>query len=330
MTDIYCQLFVVRWCMRADRLIALTLRLQQKGKQTGAELADALGVSQRTIYRDVDALSALGIPVYADGGPGGGYSLLENYRTTLTGLNEGEIRALFALAVPNHLSALSAGGQLDTAFLKLSASLPQKYQDQMVQTEQRLYLDSNPWFQHAPALPHLPTLQHAVWHDQQVSLGYSRQDDSVNQRVVSPYALAAKSGLWYLVADTEAGMRVYRVSRIHHVEALSERFVRSAEFDLPTFWHKWVADYERSLPTYLVTLKATAAAKEPIVQQFGKEVWDSAEFQSGYKHLTISFERKEEAHATLMGMGNTVSVLSPDRLRQLLVETAQAILTNYG
>ncbi|MEM7798326.1 MAG: YafY family protein [Chloroflexota bacterium] len=315
--------------MRADRLLSLMLLLQQKGKQTAAELADALDVSQRTIYRDIDALSGMGVPVYADGGPGGGYRLLDAYRTSLTGLTENEIRALFSFAIPNQISALGGSTDLQRAFLKLSAGLPQQYEDQMRRTEQRLYLDSRGWFQAEPALPHLPTLQQAVWADRKLILGYARQNGTTNRRIVAPYALAMKSELWYLVADTEDGMRVFRVSRIYQAELLAEGFERPTEFDLSAFWGEWSANYEASLPAYPVTLRVTPAARERLEQKFGADLWTTIQEDGDAKKLTVTFEREVEAQAFLLGMGNSVTIVAPKRLRQLVKETAQKIIDHY-
>ena len=318
--------------MRADRLLELMLLLQQKGKQTSAELSEALHVSQRTIYRDIDALSAMGVPVYADGGPGGGYGLLENYRTSLTGLNEKEIQALFSMTVPNQAAALTEGDHLNRAFLKLASVLPQRYQYYLGQTEKRLYLDTSPWFETGQATPHLQTLQKAIWQDQMVDISYTRQDKSMGQRLVAPYALAAKSDTWYLVAETEDGMRVFRVSRIDGVVVQDEIFDRSAEFDLPSFWQRWVEAYEKSLPGYPVTINVLPAAEEWLVQRFGdsvRDLLDSAETVNGRKQIVVMFERVEEAHAYLVGLGNSAEIVRPVQLKNMVKETAQGIIDFY-
>jgi predicted DNA-binding transcriptional regulator YafY len=241
--------------MRADRLLSLMMLLQTRRQMTAEELADELEVSKRTIYRDIDALSVAGVPVYANRGPSGGYVLLDSYRTTLTGLNKDEIRALFMLTIPGPISDLGVSQQLKAAILKLTSSFARDHYEHADYLRQRLHLDAASWFQTDEPVPHLKTIQEAAWQDRQLVLSYRRRNDTVSERTISPYGLVAKASIWYLVAATDKGMRVYRVSRIESVQITQTHFARPQDFDLAKFWTDWVIGYKASLPKYPVTLR---------------------------------------------------------------------------
>ena len=186
--------------MRADRLIALALLLQARGRMTAPELAARLEVSVRTIYRDLDALSAAGVPVYADRGTGGGISLPDGYRLDLTALNREEASALFLSTLPRPLADLGAGQVLEAALRKLSAALPPAARSEAARLRERLHLDPAEWWQTHEPVPHLRAIQEAVWHDRRLRLTYRRRDGSSASRLVDPYGLVAKASVWYLVA----------------------------------------------------------------------------------------------------------------------------------
>ena len=188
--------------MRADRLLSLIMLLQSRGKLRAEELASELEVSARTIYRDIDALSASGVPVYADGGPGGGYSLLEGYRTELTGLSPEETEALLLLSLPGPLADLSISKKLKTAVLKVVSAAPPDLAQSEARMRQRLYLDPASWFSPGDEPRFLDELQNCVWRDQKAWMEYSDKKSAKSGREICPYALVAKAAIWYLVADT--------------------------------------------------------------------------------------------------------------------------------
>ena len=241
--------------MRADRLLSLMMLLQTRGQMTAEELAAELEVSKRTIYRDIDALSIAGVPVYASGGPGGGYAVLDSYRTSLTGLNENEIRALFMLTIPGPISDLGVSQQLKAAILKLTSSFADEHHEHIDYLRQRLHLDAASWFQTEEPVPHLKIVQDAAWQDRQLVLSYRRRNGMVSEQIISPYGLVAKASIWYLVAATDKGMRVYRVSRIESAQMTQTHFARTQDFELAKFWTDWVIGYKASLPKYPVTLR---------------------------------------------------------------------------
>ncbi len=250
--------------MRADRLLSLLLLLQARGRMTAQELAHELEVSERTIYRDINALSASGVPVYAESGPGGGCALLDSYRTNLTGLTADEARALFMLSIPAPLDQLGVTHELKAALLKLSAALPDARRRDEERIRQRIYLDSTNWFQGQDAVPHLPEIYRAVWDNRQVAITLRLQFGAFLQtqieQVIALYGLVAKAGVWHIVAARRTmarddQLRVYRAADVVAARLLDETFTRRADFDLVEFWQTWCDSVEENRPRYEVTLR---------------------------------------------------------------------------
>ncbi len=320
--------------MRADRLLSLMMLLQNRRQMTAEELADELEVSKRTIYRDIDALSISGVPVYANGGPGGGYALLDSYRTTLTGLNENEIRALFMLTIPGPISDLGVSQQLKAAILKLTSSFADDHHEHANYLRQRLHLDAASWFQADEPVPHLKTVQEAVWQDRQLVLSYRRRNGVVSERTISPYGLVAKASIWYLVAATEQGTRVYRVSRIEAVQITQTHFTRPQDFDLAECWVAWVTSYKTSLPKYPVTLRIGPDLVPVLPYILGNDVRALVEQaqpdSEGWRIVDYTFERIEEAQTYVLGMGASVDVIAPEELRVSVLEIATDVVAHYS
>jgi predicted DNA-binding transcriptional regulator YafY len=308
--------------------------LQTRKQMTAEELAHELEVSKRTIYRDIDALSMAGVPVYANGGPGGGYALLDSYRTTLTGLNEGEIQALFMLTIPSPISDLGVSQQLKTAILKLTSAIAGDHHEHADYLRQRLHLDAASWFQTEEPVPHLKVVQEAVWQDRQLIISYHRRNGMVSGRTISPYGLVAKASIWYLVADTEQGMRVYRVSRIEAAQMSQTHFTRPEDFDLAEFWAGWVISYKTSLPKYPVTLRIgpnLIPALPSILGEGVRSLIEQAQPDSeGWRVVDYTFERIEEAQTYVLGMGASVDVIAPEELRVRVLKIATDVVDHYS
>ncbi len=222
--------------MRADRLLSLLMLLQSRGRMTARELAEQLEVSERTIYRDMEALGIAGIPVCAERGPGGGCFLLDGYQTKLTGLNAAEVRALFLFKMARPLADLGLSKALDDAMLKLSAALPAEQRDDAEQVRQRIHLDMEDWQQNASPVPHLSTIQEAVWHDRKLLIQYDEGCKLCQQHLIEPYGLVSKANSWYVVAAIADEQRVFNVSRISTAVLSEEHFTRPETFDLSSFW----------------------------------------------------------------------------------------------
>lgn len=183
--------------MRADRLLSILMLLQVHSRLTARNLAERLEVSERTILRDMDALSTAGVPVVAERGKGGGWGLLESYQTTLTGLNLAEIQALF-LPKPTHLLANLGWSQaFEAALLKLLAALPAANRSQAEAVSQRIHVDPTGWHHWEEEMSTFPILQAAIWQERQLDLDYQRGNGTTVQRLVNPLGLVAKGRIWY-------------------------------------------------------------------------------------------------------------------------------------
>ncbi len=322
--------------MRADRLISLLILLQTKGQMTAQELSERLEVSTRTIYRDLDALSAAGVPVYAERGPHGGCALMEGYRTNLTGLKEEEVQALFMLTVPGLLEDLGKDKASESALLKLTATLPQPFQHSADLVRQRIHLDSAPWFQPEEATPHLATVQQALWQQQRLRITYRRADGAWIQQLIDPYGLVAKAGVWYLVANVhQRKLRVYRISRIEEAAITNSHFECPPTFNVADFWSDWVAKFEKSLERYPVTLRVWPKGFPTLVQSFGDSVRRKlAEAKiatdDGSCLLTFTFESQEAACRQIIGLGTAVKIVEPQELCHKIIEMAQHLLIHHA
>jgi predicted DNA-binding transcriptional regulator YafY len=321
--------------MRADRLLSMLMLLQARGKMTAQVLAEELEVSVRTIYRDLDALSAAGVPVYAERGPGGGCALLDSYRTTLTGLTQDEVRALSMVSIPAPLAELGVSQQLQTALLKLAAALPASRRDDEERVRQRIHLDSAEWFQMVEPVPHLQTIQQAVWDDRKLHLTYHLPFEAQAEWLVDPYGLVAKASTWYLVCGRNGHIRTLRVSRVLDAQIAEETFERPAGFDLVAFWKEWCAGIEDSRPTYPVTVRVAPDLIPYLRQHFGDAVRDliaqaGPPDAEGWILLTLPFETLEAARERILGYGRAVEVLQPQVLRKTIMDFAAQIVALYS
>jgi predicted DNA-binding transcriptional regulator YafY len=292
-------------------------------------------VSERTIYRDVQALSSSGVPVYAEYGPGGGLALLDSYRTTLTGLDDDELRALFMMfSVPGPLEKLGVSQKLKSALLKVSAALSGGRRMDEDRVRQRFLLDWSWWFHEQEPVPHLQTIQEAVWESIGLRLHY-RTILLVSIDVeVEPYGLVSKAGVWYLVAGVRGTPRVYRVSWLVDVEKLEKRFDRPPGFDLQAFWQKWCEEYERQKQIFQVTLRVSPQLLPYLPLLFGRRVIEQVSRSGppdpgGWVILTLPFENLEAARQQVLNLGSAVEVLEPEALRCSVIDYARQIISFY-
>ena len=247
--------------MRADRLLSLLLMLQIEGKLKAKELARRLEVSPRTVYRDLDALTAAGVPVYAEPGPTGGVALLDGYRTQLTGLSGAELQTLFFGKPQALLQDLGLSTVAEAALLKVLASLPAPSQERASSARQHLYIDTTGWAKSPDAVPLLPQLYEAVWQERRVWLRYARSHKTVT-RLVNPLGLVARGSVWYLVAAVEGEVRTYRVSRVEELELTEEPCVRPEGFDLAAHWEASKRTFKDNLPRYPARVRAAPGLVE--------------------------------------------------------------------
>jgi predicted DNA-binding transcriptional regulator YafY len=323
--------------VRASRLVQLLLLLQTNGKMTAARLADELEVSVRTIYRDIEALSGAGVPIYAEAGPGGGVRLVDGYRTRLTGLTAEEAEALALSGLPGAASELGLGTVLAAAQLKVDAALPPELRSRAVRMRERFHLDAPGWFAREEPVPHLAALSRAVWEERRLELRYAKGDGEV-RRAVDPLGLVLKAGVWYLVARSgrTQSLRTFRVSRVVGVRELDEEVQRPEDFDLARHWTEaGEAFFEtmhnldvrvrlrRSRLGWLRSFLAPADARAVIE---GAPEPDA----DGWVEVTLPFELQDQAAHELLRLGAEVEVLDPPELREQVAATISAMAARYA
>ena len=328
--------------MRADRLVSLVLLLQARGHVTAAALASELEVSIRTVYRDLAALSAAGVPVLTESGPGGGCRLLDGYRFPLRGLRQEEAEALLILGVPSALGELGLDGAAAAAHRKIRVTAGQREPDGG-RSPALVHLDMPRWFRGHEEVPHLRTLAEALRRHRHLAIGYrppgppgSPAAGRAATRTVGPLGLVNKAGIWYLVAATRSGrVSVFRAGRISAARIRDEPFERPADFELAGFWDRWSAEFTTSRPRLPVRLRASPQALAAFGEIFGDDARPALDAalppdEQGWQTVTLSFEHELAAAHRLAGFGGRVEVLSPQSVRALLVAAAQGILDRYG
>ncbi|MFE2521745.1 helix-turn-helix transcriptional regulator [Streptomyces mirabilis] len=327
--------------MRAARLIKMVLLLQSRPSMTAAELARELEVSERTITRDAQALSEAGVPVYADRGRAGGYRLIGGYRTRLTGLARTEAEALFLSGVPGALRDMGLEDAASAARLKVSAALLPSLRDASRAAGQRFHLDAPAWFNEPETPELLPAVAEAVWDDRRITAGYRRGTAEV-ERVLEPYGLVLKAGVWYLCARVpEPGaagsgpFRVYRIDRFTKVRSATECFTREDGFDLPGFWAERAEQFARSILRAEVVVRLSPEG----VRRLAYVVDPGSARQAlggcgdpdgrGWVTVTLPVESEEVAHGQLTWLGPEVEVLSPAALRDRFAGDAVRLAALY-
>ena len=313
--------------MRADRLISLLMILQARGRVAAEDLAAELEVSVRTIYRDLDALSAAGIPVYAERGVGGGCALVEEYRAGLSALTEAEVRSLFLLSTPEPLVALGMGQTLKTAYHKLTAAFP-GLQVGQGQAPPRVFLDWAGWRHHLAA-PHLPLVYRAVCENRRLVIQYTLLNRMPVQQTVDPFGLVAKAGAWYLIFRVNGKMDWRLVTGLEDVRLSGESFTLPPGFDLEAFWKSACARVEQEALAYRVRVRADPAVIPYLSAQSSLSITRRLSVDSGWLELELDFESFHEARQQILGLGRAIEVLAPEPLRCSVVDFAEQIIGLY-
>ena len=317
--------------MRADRLLALIMLLQTRGKQTAKKLAEELGVSRRTILRDIDALSLAGVPIYCEGGHGGGIALDEHYQTKLTGLHTPEVQALF---VPNNQAVLRDVGLNDAAELlaiKLLATLPEPQRLTVDHIRQRLMIDPTWWWHNAEMPPFWDDLQQAVYEDRVIKTTYESYRGEVVERVLEPYSLVSKSSLWYLVARRDGAFRTYRVSRFHRIALRADHFTRLPDFDLPRYWNENLQEFIDSFSEYGCTLRVHPD-RVGFIKWLLPGRWEVVEEagSAGWTTLRLMMDSAQLAQMLVFGLGTDAIVIDPPELATDVLAAAHEIIRHLA
>ena len=319
--------------MRASRLVSLLLLLQSRGQLTAAELGTELEVSERTIHRDVEALAAAGVPIYAERGPYGGIRLVDGYRTRLTGMTADEAEALFLDGVPGPAAELGLGTVVAAARLKVLAALPPELRTRASRLVERFHLDAVGWYQGSEPVPLLAAVSEAVWESQRVGIDYRR--DRVVTRVIEPLGLVLKAGVWYVVALAEGQIRTFRVSRIDRIEPTGERFERPPDFDLAGYWAESTAAFERETPHTDVVVRVRARRQDRLRDVVGHRVMEEAEplpedDSPAWVRFRLALDWPDEIAGRLLAMGPDLEIVEPAGLRAEITALAGGVLGRYA
>ncbi|SER42252.1 Predicted DNA-binding transcriptional regulator YafY, contains an HTH and WYL domains [Lentzea xinjiangensis] len=295
---------------------------------TADELAEELEVSPRTIYRDVEALSGAGVPVYAERGRAGGYRLVDGYRTRLTGLTAGEAQSLFLAGLPGPAADLGLAEFAAAAQLKLLAALPAELRGRAERIRRRFHLDTPTWFRGDEPAEHLAAIAGAVWEQRRVRMTYRRWGNDTVEREVDPYGLVLKAGTWYFVGSG----RTYRVSRVRALDVLAETFDRQEDFDLARYWERWSEQFEARMYGERITVRMTRAGLDKsqyllsgyqarVIRQLGPRPGEEFGFPT---------ESVRHAVADLLKFGPDVEVLAPAEVRRDIIDAVKSVQEVYN
>jgi predicted DNA-binding transcriptional regulator YafY len=316
--------------MKSSRLLEMLLLLQSAERRTAGELAEALEVSERTVYRDVDALSASGVPVYAERGVYGGITLAAGYRRALTQFGDDEIRALF-ISGSNPLVDLGLGVGRERALEKLAGALSDVQRKAAAKTRGRIHLDQRRWNQAPQPQEHLAALRRAVWDDKRVVVRYRDRERKTTERTVDPLGLVAKAGIWYLVARAGEEYRTFRAERIIGVTALTESFARPADFDLDTYWKNWTSSVEDSSQRFPVVVTVALSQLEHVSSYWETQVLaDAAGVGEGDVAVRVIFPGRDAALHQLVAWGGIARIVEPAEIRDELVARARALIEHHA
>jgi predicted DNA-binding transcriptional regulator YafY len=304
--------------MRASRLVSLLLLLQTEGQLTAVELAERLGVSERTVQRDAHALALAGVPIVSVRGAAGGYRLERGYRTRLTGLDAAEAEALFV----GPAAELGLGRELAAARLKLLASLPAELQERAGRAASLFHVDMRGWFREEDRVPHLPEIAAALWRGRRLEIRYREGGDVVSRRL-DPLGLVLKAGVWYLIARRRGEERVYRVSRIVSARERAESSARPPEYDLPAAWALRSEAFERSRTPIEVTVRVD---RSQVRYLRGARVVEAGERPKA----VVEFDGLEHALHVLLAYGAHAEVLAPPALRERIAAAAAETAALYA
>lgn len=319
--------------MKSSRLVSILLLLQTRGRMTAADLAEELEVSVRTVYRDVEALSAAGVPLYGDAGHAGGYRLLDGYRTRLTGLTAGEAEALFLAGAPGPAAELGLGPVLAAAQLKVRAALPRELREHADRVSGRFHLDAPGWYADADtgAAPYLPAVADAVWNSRVLRVLYRRWREPTDvERRLEPYGLVLKAGRWYVVAGP--GPRTFRVDQILELAAADEEFTRPEDFDLAAYWTAYQRDFHDRLHhgEAVVRLAPGAVARLTGPAARAARANGRTDPADGWTRATVPIESLAHAHDEFLRLGADMEVLEPAELRERIAGTVAALARTYA
>lgn len=314
--------------MKASRLLSILMILQARKHRTAVQLAEELEVSVRTIHRDVDELSAAGVPIYAERGREGGFRLLDGYQTRLTGLDAQEASALMLSGIGTALNDLGLKEALTQTERKLMAALPEATRAKAASVADRFHLDPLAWYRQKDITPYVTEIAKAVWADQKISIVYEGWKGRV-QRNVDPIAIVLKAGIWYLIGRAET-LRVYRISNVRTLNLRGETFTRPANFDVSTFWNNWTKDFETRIRSERARLRVTSRGLRRL-NNMGLNPLKIIPVTDhpGMSDVELAVEDETSAVREILSLGAEAKVIDPESLRNAVQSEISKLVKHY-
>lgn len=318
--------------MRASRLLSILIQLQIHGRVSARALAEGFEVSKRTIYRDVDELSAAGVPIYAERGAAGGFALLDGWQTRLTGMTGEEAEAILLSSLPATAADLGFGESAATARLKLFAAMPAQSSLAARRVADRFHFDPIPWHRRpAPRREDLRLLSRAVWECRRLALTYDSWAGP-KPRVLEPLGIVLKAGEYYFVAMRRGRPAIHKLDYARDLILLDEAFARPAEFDLVAAWQDALAQFEASLRRDIARLRVAPDAMSRLGSlnaDMAEPIFAATPGPDGWREVEVPIEGIGYAAGQLLGFGTAIEVLAPDALRAELHKRAEAVVARY-
>jgi len=318
--------------MRASRLLSILIQLQIHGRVSARALAERFEVSKRTIYRDVDELSAAGVPIYAERGAAGGFALLDGWQTRLTGMTGEEAEAILLSSLPATAADLGFGESAATARLKLFAAMPAQSSVAARRVADRFHFDPIPWHRRpAPRREDLRLLSRAVWECRRLALTYDSWAGP-KPRVLEPLGIVLKAGEYYFVAMRRGRPAIHKLDYARDLILLDDAFARPVEFDLAAAWQDALAQFEASLRRDSARLRVAPDAMSRLGSlnaDMAEPIFAATPGPDGWREVEVPIESIGYAAGQLLGFGTAIEVLAPDALRAELYKRAEAVVARY-
>jgi predicted DNA-binding transcriptional regulator YafY len=322
--------------VKASRLLSILMLLQARGHMTAPALARTLEVSERTILRDIDQLSAAGVPLWGDRGRNGGFQLRAGWSTQLTGLTEPEANALMLAGLPGPATELGLGAAAASVRLKMIASLPGEWREQADRVGTRLHVDSVDWYRTQESPVYLRELADAVWNSFKIKIKYESWNGIVN-RELEPLGLILKAGAWYIAARgaAEVKVRTYRVSNVLELQASRKHFKRPAKFELAEYWQESAKRFEAELYRLQAKIRVSPRAMKWLLNARTKITVLPPEAKrikgkTDWKDVLMPIESIEHGARQLLAFGGEIEVLEPPELRAKVIEDARAVMARHA
>ncbi len=316
--------------MKADRLISILMLLQIHKQLTANDLAKKLEVSVRTIYRDIESLSGLGIPIFTDRGTNGGIKLLGDYKTTLSGINKNELYSLFIPTGNKILEDLGIDKIKDSTMLKLLGDSSTEQINEIKNIQNFIFIDMNTWSENPVKVNKdiLSILQNGIWNNNVLKIIYIKINET-KEVILNPFGLVCKRGIWYLVGENNEIIKTYKVSNIESASLTDSFFERPDDFNLENYWTSSTSNFKSSIPKYTFIFKVNPSIvnhikSRPFINISSTAIKDDEVF------MNIKFDALFQGIEFAFGYGKDVEIISPVEAIEEIKKKSLEIINLYN